>query len=153
MGARGPVPNRSDDLNRPRERKGSDVQPITKGTSRPATIPDADPTWHPIALMLWNACLESGQSDFYESSDYAMLYSLCEDLSMYKSPITAKDGTQYDKRSGQMLQTIYSAMESLLVTEGARRRVRIELTNAEDKVDEAAEAVLDDYDRGLYLVS
>lgn len=42
---------------------------MTKGQSRPATIPQPDPDWHPIALMLWNAALESGQADFYESSD------------------------------------------------------------------------------------
>lgn len=91
---------------------------MTRGTARPAVIPDHDPNWHPIAIQLYIACQDSGQADFYQSSDWAMLWSLCEDLSLYK---------QSGKRSAQMLQTIYSTMTSLLVTEGERRRVRIEL--------------------------
>src|SRR5690348_13422300 len=101
MGARGPIPNRDADLARDRSRKGGDHVPTTKGVSRPATIPDPDPEWHPIAAQLWWALLESGQADFYQSSDWALAFSICDDLSYYKR------GT---KRSGQMLQTIYSAM-------------------------------------------
>ncbi|WP_234018487.1 MULTISPECIES: hypothetical protein [unclassified Streptomyces] len=96
----GPVPNREADLARPRERKGSDVQPVTRGVARPTKVPNADRTWHPIAKRLWDSLKESGQADFYQQSDWALAYSLCEDLSVYK-----KSG----KRSGQMLQTIYSA--------------------------------------------
>lgn len=143
MGLRGPVPNRSDDLARPRERKGSDVQPITKGVKRPATIPDADPDWHPIALMLWNSCIESGQADFYESSDYAVLYHVCEDLSRYK---------RSDKRSSMMFAALNQALSGLLVTEGDRRRVRLELEGEDTSEDEATDAVMDEYDKGLRLV-
>lgn len=130
MGARGPVPDRTDNLARPRSRKGKEQNgtEVTKGTALPASIPDADPDWHPIARMLWDAMLESGQRDFYQSTDWALAYSLCEDLSQYKKPLVNKEtGEEYYKRSGQMLQTIYSSMSDLLVTEGARRRVRIEL--------------------------
>lgn len=123
----GPVPNRSEDLARPRSRKGGNQQEVTKGIARPVEIPEPDPEWHPIAAMLWDALTRSGQADFYQQSDWAFAYSLCEDLSLYKSPLVSKDGVEYHKRSGQMLQTIYSAMERLLVTEGDRRRVRIEL--------------------------
>ena len=42
----------------PRERKGGDNAAVTKGMSRPATIPEPDQTWHPIARMLWDATLE-----------------------------------------------------------------------------------------------
>jgi hypothetical protein len=138
MGARGPVPNRSGDLSRDRDVNRSDRAPLSKGKSRPATIPAADPTWHPIALMLWNAAIESGQTDFYESSDYALLYSLCEDLSTYKKPSIDKDGNEYVKRNGQILATIYSALGDLLISEGQRRRLRLEL---EDEVEEDAEVI------------
>lgn len=142
MGIRGPIPDREDNLARPRSRKGSDQQPVTKGISRPATIPESDPDWHPIATMLWDALQESGQADFYQSSDWAMAYSVCEDLSRYKMS---------NKRSGQMLQTIYSTMSELLVTEGARRRVRIELDEPAPDTTPAAVVAIADYKTGLGL--
>lgn len=144
MGQRGPVPNRDADLSRPRERRGASGgdagTPATKGLARTFTVPAADPKWHPIALMLWDSLWQSGQTDFYQQSDVAFAYSLCEDLSMYKSPSIDRNGEEYHKRSGQMLQTIYSAMERLLVTEGDRRRVRVELE--EPMPDETPAAVL-----------
>lgn len=151
MGARGPVPNREADLARPRSRKGADQQPVTKGQMRKVTVPRADPEWHPIAKMLWEGMKKSGQADFYQQSDWAFAYSLCEDLSMYKNPLTAKDGTEYHKRSGQMLQTIYSAMERLLVTEGDRRRVRIELQEPEPEGTPASVTAIADYKADLGL--
>lgn len=142
MGSRGPVPNRSEDLSRDRDANRGDRPAITKGKSRPASVPEPDPTWHPIARLLWDATIESGQADFYESSDYAFLFSICDDVSYYK---------HMGKRSGQMLASIYSAMENLLVTEGARRRVRVEL---QDDVEEDAEVVdMDARRRQIGLVS
>jgi hypothetical protein len=138
----GPVPNREADLARPRERKGKDEVPVTKGEARPVTIPQPDAAWHPIAGRLWTALTESGQADFYQSSDWAFAYSLCEDLSHYKKSV---------KRSGQMLQTIYSAMERLLVTEADRRRVRIELHEPDDDSEPAAVLAIADYKRDLGL--
>lgn len=128
MGTRGPVPNRETDLARPRSRKGAQhATPVTKGTARKVTVPTADAEWHPIARMLWDSLKKSGQVDYYQQSDWAFAYSLCEDLSLYK-----KSG----RRSSQMAQVIYSAMSSLLVTEADRRRIRIELhePNADEDV-------------------
>lgn len=138
----GPVPNREADLARPRERNGKAVIPVTKGEARPTTVPDADPHWHPIARRLWDALSTSGQADFYQDSDWAFAFSLCEDLSHYKSSM---------KRSGQMLQTIYSAMERLLVAEADRRRVRIELHEPDDDSEPAAVLAIADYKRELGL--
>jgi len=129
LGVSGPIPQPDDTLARKRTRKGGDVKPLTVGERRPTRIPRADPQWHPIAKQLFNAVKRSGQSDFYQDSDWWLLYSLCEDLSVYKTPRhEEEDGTVwYGRRSGQMLQTIMSSMERLLITEGDRRRVRIEL--------------------------
>lgn len=138
----GPVPNREADLARPRERNGKDAKPVTRGEARPTSVPDVDPHWHPIARRLWDALATSGQADFYQDSDWAFAYSLCEDLSHYKSSM---------KRSGQMLQTIYSAMERLLVAEADRRRVRIELHEPEDDAEPAAVLAIADYKRELGL--
>jgi len=141
----GPVPNRSEDLARPRERKGKDIVPVTKGTLRPVRIPAADRNWHPIARRLYNSLKTSGQRDFYQNSDWALAWSICEDLSLYKMPLVNRDGEEYYKRSGQMLQTIYTAMERLLVTEGDRRRVRIELSAPEEEGESAAVLAIADY--------
>lgn len=143
MGVRGPVPNRSADLSRDRDVDRGDRAPITKGLSRPATIPEPDAEWHAIATMLWNAALESGQADFYESSDYAWLFNICEELSRYKKA---------DKRSSMMFAALNQAFEALLITEGARRRVRIELQDETDDEDEAVVTQMDDYRRGLHTV-
>jgi hypothetical protein len=152
MGARGPVPNHSDDLARDRSRKGGEVQAITKGIARDTVVPEPDEDWHPIARMLWDSLAESGQSDFYQQSDWAFAFSLCDDLSFYKRPFTTKDGDEYHKRSGQMLQTIYSAMERLLVTEGDRRRVRIELDSQPAEGDSAEVIAISDAQAMLGLV-
>ncbi|GAA0945981.1 hypothetical protein [Actinocorallia libanotica] len=143
MGARGPVPNRESDLARPRERKGADIHPVTKGVMRPVKVPNAPSDWHPIARRLWDSLKTSGQADFYQNSDWAFAYSLCEDLSEYKKS---------RKRSGQMLQTIYSAFERLLVAEGDRRRVRIELQEPEEEGETASVTAINDYKAGLGLV-
>ena len=127
----GPVPNREADLSRPRARRDPSTV-VTKGVLRPVTVPDADPEWHPIARNLFDSLKTSGQADFYQDSDWWFAWSLCEDLSHYKEGSKGVDkdtGEGYNKpRSGQMLQAILSAMTNLLVTEGDRRRVKIELT-------------------------
>jgi hypothetical protein len=139
----GPVPNRSEDLARPRERRGGQVAPVTKGVARGVRIPHADSEWHPIARKLWDSLKTSGQSDFYQNSDWAFAYSVCDDLSYYK-----KAG----QRSAVMLASINSAMERLLVTEGDRRRARIELDSPEEGPTPASVTVLDDYKKGLEIV-
>ena len=141
----GPVPNRSEDLARPRERKGGDAVPVTKGQLRPVRIPAANRDWHPIAKRFYNSLKTSGQSDFYQNSDWAFAYSVADDLSYYKKPLVNRDGEEYYKRSGQMLQSIYAAMTSLLVTEGDRRRVRIELSAPEEEGESAAVLAIADY--------
>lgn len=141
----GPVPNLEGDLARPRSRKGGEVQPVTRGTRKPVSIPEADPDWHPIARQLWAALAESGQSEFYQQSDWAFAYSLMDDLSHYKKPLISKDGDEYHKRSGQMLQTIYTAMERLMIAEGDRRRVRVELHEPEDDKPDAELVAIDSY--------
>ncbi|MFD8257746.1 hypothetical protein ACFV19_02115 [Streptomyces griseoluteus] len=112
----------------------------TRKRSSKAASPN--PRWHPIAKRLWDSLKQSGQADFYQQSDWALAYSLCEDLSYYK-----KSG----KRSGQMLQTIYSAFERLLVAEGDRRRVRIELHEPEPEEQSAAVLAIADYKKDLGL--
>lgn len=143
----GPIPRPEATLARPRERTGGEhgAQAVTVGERLPVTWGlDADPAWHPIAIRIYEAARTSGQSAFYQDSDWAILYSLCEDISYYKTPSKATavnrktgEASEYDKpRSGQMLQSIMSNLTSLLLTEGERRRVRLELqTPPEERPD------------------
>lgn len=142
MGSRGPIPNRSEDLARPRERNGEarNQGDITHGTMRTVRIPHPDKDWHPIATQLYKAARSSGQADFYQNSDWAVLYSICDDLSFYK-----KSG----KRSSQMAATIYAALTTLLVTEGDRRRARLELQHDAPDTQSAELYAIDGYKAAL----
>jgi hypothetical protein len=137
------VPNRESDLARPRSRKGGEQAPVTKGEMRKVTVPNADPDWHPIAVMFWKSLKTSGQCDFYQNSDWAYAYSIAEDLSLYK-----KSG----RRSSQMAQVIYAAMSNLLVTEADRRRIRIELHEPESGEDLASVTAIQSARADLGLV-
>lgn len=126
------IPKPEAELKRPRKRKGANQQATLVGERREIFMDwEADPEWHDIAQRIFNAAKSSGQADFYQDSDWAMLYSLCEDISYYKTPKiwtdkdTGEERTQ--NRSGQMLQAILSNLASLLLTEGERRKVRMEL--------------------------
>jgi hypothetical protein len=111
----GPVPKRSESLQR---RNAAKTVPVAAPGAESVLIPEPDPLWHPISRQLWDSLALSGQSKFYEPSDWALAFSLMDDLSYYKLA---------QRRSGQMLASIYAQMSSLLVTEGDRRRVGIEL--------------------------
>lgn len=130
MGSRGPIPKRSEDRRRRNKATGGVV--TAKSGSDGFKPPEAGEHWHPIAVDLWNAALVSGQSVFYEPTDWVMLFSLCEDLSLYKFS---------SRRSGQMLQSLMSGFSSLLLTEGDRRRLQIELSRAAAESDEVSDGV------------
>ncbi|WP_405057059.1 hypothetical protein OG474_30525 [Kribbella sp. NBC_01505] len=138
----GPVPNRSDDLARPRSRKGGDQQDLKRGTLKPVTVPHADKSWDPIAKRIWDGLKSSGQAEYFQNSDWAFAFSLMDDLSYYK---------RSGKRSGQMLQTIYTALERLLVTEADRRRLRIELHEPEPETQPASVTAIASYKAELGL--
>lgn len=54
-----------------------------------------------------------------------MLYSLMDDLTYYKAQ---------SRRSSEMLSAIMSGLTSLLLTEGDRRRARVELSRPSEGV-------------------
>lgn len=115
VGARGPVPKRSEE----RHRRNEPAAPVVKAAGASVVdAPDADDEWHPIAKRLWDATKESGQTRFYEPSDWALLYSLMDDLSYAK---------QCERRPAGLIESIYSQLGNLLISEGDRRRVQVEL--------------------------
>lgn len=90
-------------------------------TKRPTPVkpPPAHKDWPADVKALWRAMSASGQSAYYEPSDWAFAYSVMEDLE--KHTISPK------VRSGLMLATINQMLAGLLITEGTRRRMNLEL--------------------------
>lgn len=116
---KGPIPKREDQ----RRRNNKPDVPITKGSARGAAfIPAAKPHWHELAIQLYDSLESSGQSDYFEDSDWAYAQIVCEALS--------RNLGQGQRMSAQMFQAVDSAMARLLVTEGDRRRMRLELSKA-----------------------
>lgn len=137
MGSRGPVPKRTEE----RRRRNKPEQPVTTGSgATEVTVPAPNPDWHPIALGWYRSLISSGQSRWYEPSDWWTAVYLAEAMSA-----NLTDG---GRMSAQMFASVMSGMTELLTTEGARRRARIELQRAVPAVD-AGVAALDDYRKRL----
>lgn len=118
MGMRGPIPKRDQD----RVRRNKDVVETKKAAgAAKVTAPRADRDWHPIAKKWYNSLKKSGQSAFYEPSDWAYAFLIAHELTVMLAEEKVRAGA---------LQTIFAAMNDLLTTEGARRRMRIELERA-----------------------
>lgn len=127
----GPVPKRSEERIR---RNKPDVE-ITKLEAQGAVrqpelmIPDA----HPFIVEFWEALGESAQSQYYEPSDWAYA----------RWVLHFADGQIKGSRpSAQMVQALNTSFGDLLVSEGSRRRVRLEIERQQgsaEVVDLAAE--------------
>lgn len=129
MGARGPIPEREGNLARPRERKGTDEQPAKRGQLQPITIDwQPDENWADLTKNIWRAAEASGMSDFYQDTDYAELWFICQELDRYVQPkVYVKTGEVYYKQSPEMVKALLTGLSNLGFTEGDRRRIRIEL--------------------------
>lgn len=81
-----------------------------------------------VAVRFWAALGESGQGRFFEPSDWAAAELVVLAIDAFVS-----------RPSANMLASIQSLMTSLLVTEGDRRRARIELERAGVSSEEPAD--------------
>lgn len=140
-GTRGPIPKRSDQ----RRRRNSPDTPTTvvAPPAAPVTQPPLEFVAHPIAAAWYASLAESGQAIFYEPSDWAAAVLVAFDMTRH---LNAR------RVSSQMLAALWSAMGDLLTTEGARRRVRMEIdrnAGAEDDAQAAKVSVLNDYRRSV----
>jgi hypothetical protein len=97
-------------------------------------IMEPDEDWHPIATNLYCDALRSGQCYYYEASEYALLYMLCENISRDMKPqvigVHPETGrVMRAKQSirGTSLNAYNKLMQDLMMTEAARRRIHVEL--------------------------
>lgn len=159
MGTRGPVGKRSDA--RLGHRAKDEAELVTKAPAAEAvTIPPADAEWHPVAQMVYASLSESGQKRFFEPSDWALAYLLCESISLDLKPqfvgfaASGRDQTEAEfaviPLKGASLSAYLKGFGSLLMSEGDRRRAGIELQRGAvvDDDEVAAVAMLDDYRTG-----
>lgn len=115
MGSRGPVPKRSDQ--RVRRNKDSAVETIP--AIGPVEVPDLGiPDAHPLIADFYESLKDSAQTQFYEPSDWQFAR-----FTMHFANQLVKSR----KPSSQMLAAVNAALTELLVSEGARRRVRLEV--------------------------
>ncbi len=124
MGARGPVPKRSEERIR---RNKSDVEVTRIEVDGEVVQPELGlENPHPIITDLWDSMGRSGQAKYYEPSDYEYARFI---LHFANGLIWAK------RPSAQMFVGINSALSDLLVSEGARRRVQMEVDRQKAKAE------------------
>lgn len=115
MGARGPAPARSDQ----RRRRNEPATPtITIELDGEVEVPTADESWHPTAAAWYASLAQSGQARHYEPSDWQNAH--------YCAGLMSRSLTE-EKVNAQLIAQVRGLMADLLVTEGARRRVGLEV--------------------------
>lgn len=124
MGSRGPIPKRSEE----RHRRNTDYNTVQVPVSATAEVtpPERPLNWCKAAQRIWDSLVESRQSVFFQPSDWAYAWFMCDEITRY---------VKNKKQNGQVLSSINTMLTSLLMTEGERRRAGIEIVNA-NKTDE-----------------
>lgn len=139
----GPIPKRSGE----RVRRNKPDVPLKIGQAQPTKRPPEDKSWHITAKRIYRSLKNSGQTSFWQDSDWEYARFAMEQLSLALH--TAGDRPL---RAGQMAE-INRMMTELMVTEPARRRARIELQHASDNDasagPDATVTALSDYS-GIY---
>ena len=103
------MPKRSTERRR-RNKVPGETTVHREGEVKPPSLPKDT---HAIARRWYQSLVESGQSEFYEPSDWAAALYVAEAMTRnLKAP----------RFSAQMFGAIWSAMDDLLTTESARRR-------------------------------
>jgi len=88
--------------------------------------PDIDSGWHSIAVDWYKSLADSGQSKFFEPSDWAAARLVAHDMTRHLAN---------RRPSSQWFAAVWSAMNDLLTTEAHRRRVRMEIERKSPKAE------------------
>lgn len=154
MGTRGPVPKRSTQ----RRRQNKESKPEKAAGAKQVKPPEPHEKWHPAAKAWYESLAESGQSAFYEPSDWATAYLIAESISRDLKPQvvgvneeTGEPTMAVIPMKGASLSAYLKAMTALMVTEGDRRRARLELERggSDPAPKPAGVTALDEYRRRL----
>ena len=131
VGVRGPVRKASEDrIRRNKDESGMSLAKAPR--SRRVAKPQADAEWAPVAKRLWRALRKAPHVErFYTETDWAYAYFVMDEITRYVNA---------ERQNGQVLTALSSMLSSLLVVEGDRRRLRIELSAGADEGDGAVES-------------
>ena len=128
MGVKGPIPKRSDErIRRNKDEALEKVEAI--GVVRMPHLGLDNP--HPLVVDLYLSLADSAQSRFYEPSDWQYA-RFC----LHFADVLLKQ----QRPSSQLLASVQTMLTDLLVSEGSRRRVRLEVersTSGGDVLDVA----------------
>ncbi|CAN5837691.1 hypothetical protein BH24ACT5_BH24ACT5_04710 [soil metagenome] len=138
----GPPPKRTSQ----RRRRNKPSEPVTKARGGGVTVPEPDESWHPTARRLFDGATLSGQAAFYQQSDWEALFLLCDSISreFHPQPMVTRGGDVVEvtlSPKASSLAAWSKMMSALLLTEGDRRRVRLELGSvvSTEKVEDGAD--------------
>lgn len=135
MGTRGPIPKRAAQrLGHMTRAERGDIQSVK--VSGPVKVPPMDRSWHRIAKDWYRSLSESGQSQHFEPSDWQAARMVAAEMSRM---------LEADFPSPTLFKAIWSAMDALLTTEGARRRVKLEVDRRALTAAPAPVAQINDY--------
>lgn len=116
MGSRGPVPKRSDQRVRRNKDEVATEKVTALGTVAVPELGIENP--HPLIADFYSSLRESAQAKYYEPSDWSYARFI---LHHANTLVTSS------RPSAQMFAAVTSALSDLLVAEGHRRRVRLEI--------------------------
>jgi hypothetical protein len=134
MGTRGPVPKRTSQR-LGHVTKAEKAAATTIKTSGAVVIPEPDPLWHTLAAEWYRSLAESAHRDLLEPSDWAAARLVASEMTrMLGEPPNAA-----------LLGKIWAAMGELMTTEGARRRLKVEVDRRRLTAAPATVAQMDDY--------
>lgn len=128
----GPVPKRSDQRLRTNDNNVID-KVHAFGVVRKPDLGLGDDV-HPIITDFWNSVGESAQSRYYEASDWQYFRMSLHFLNKL---------LWTNKPSAQMLTVVNQMLTDLLVTEGSRRRVRMEIERNIKQEDAEVKSIAD----------
>ncbi|MGW4114812.1 phage terminase small subunit [Actinosynnema sp. NPDC004786] len=119
MGARGPIGKRSEARAGHRTKaEQAETEQVVVENAGPVEMPAPMAGWHRIAKDWYLSLHTSGQGRFMEPSDWQAATFVAE----YMTKLLADE-----KFNARGFASIWSAMNDLLTTEGARRRVKLEI--------------------------
>jgi hypothetical protein len=97
----------------------------------------ADENWHPAVIRLYDSLAKSGEVQFFEPSDWAFARLTCDILTRWFA--------DPEKMPAMLVSSCMANLTRLGVTEGDRRRMRVELERGGEQAEPASVAIMAKY--------